>query len=48
MNLHHLVTGTRRFGPVDLEEEGNMFLKNVKYQLHSVAVSHHRGKGGSV
>jgi len=45
MNLHHLVTGTRSFGPVDLEDEGNMFLQNFAYQLHSVAVSHHRGAG---
>jgi hypothetical protein len=46
MNLHHLVTGTRRFGSVDLEDESNMFLQNVAYQLHSVAVPNHRGTGG--
>jgi hypothetical protein len=44
-NLYHLVTGTRRFGPVDLEDEGNMFHQNVAYQLHSVEVSCHGGTG---
>jgi hypothetical protein len=48
MNLHHLVTGTRCFGPVDLEDGGGMLIQNVAYQLHGVALSHHIGTGDSI
>ena len=44
----HLVTGTRRLGPADLEDEGDMFHQNVAYQLHNVAVPHHKGTGVSI
>jgi len=47
-NLNHLVTGARRLGHVDLEDEGDILIQNVAYQLHSVAVPHHRGSGVSI
>ena len=40
-----LVNCTRRLGHVDLEDGGDMFLRNVAYQLQGVAVPHHRRTG---